>query len=252
MPCITDKVETISKTMDLLIDFIVEDEFLGGEFELYLEKNKIEIRKESQLNDVLIEYLLEGKIQSGIKVIDYFKSQNKGADEKTLEEVKNSFISVFQIKKIYKNAFECKNIVDKKTYTLIPLVKTTHLRGIGLYDFIKARVIQAGNEFYLLEIFETFSELNEYDADLEAIKAVIKNPKIAVLNSNENLLEIKKSVMSFNSSFIECFKKDEIILSNKDLDEVLNNFYLFHTGKIDEVKYNPLDENLNLEFYKRV
>ena len=62
MPAIIETTELISKTMDSLIDFIVKDEPLGREFENYLIKNKIEIKKESELNYILIDYILEGKM----------------------------------------------------------------------------------------------------------------------------------------------------------------------------------------------
>ncbi len=240
MPLIIETTELISKTMDSLIDFIVRDEKLSKEFENYLIKNKIEIQKEAELNNVLIDYILEGKIESGIRVLDYFSKKNPNCDKKTVEALKNSYVSVFRIEKISKNFFDVYNLAQEKNFTLVPLVKTTSLRGIGLYDYIKARVFELDSNFYVLEIFDVISQYKEYFANLETVKCIIKNPKIAVLNNKDKLFEIKQSNLSFHSSFIECFGKNEIIVSNKQLDTILNNFYLYHTGSSSQkVEFEP-------------
>ena len=249
MPAIIETTELISKTMDSLIDFMVKDEHLSKEFENYLIKNKIEIQKESELNDIIIDYILEGKIESGKRVLDYFIKKNSDADKKTVEALKKSYISVFKIKKISKNSFDIYDLAQENNYTLIPLVKTTSLRGIGLFDFIKARVFELDNNFYLLEIFDVISQYKEYFANLETVKSIVRNPKIVVLNNREKLLKIKKSNLSFHSSFIECFKSDEIIVSNKEVDRILNDFYLYHTGAIDKrVEFEPYKGNF--EFFE--
>ena len=240
MPLIIETTELISKTMDSLIDFIVRDEKLSKEFENYLIKNKIEIQKEAELNNVLIDYILEGKIESGIRVLDYFSKKNPNCDKKTVEALKNSYVSVFRLEKISKNFFDVYNLAQEKNFTLVPLVKTTSLRGIGLYDYIKARVFELDSNFYVLEIFDVISQYKEYFANLETVKCIIKNPKIAVLNNKDKLFEIKQSNLSFHSSFIECFGKNEIIVSNKQLDTILNNFYLYHTGSSSQkVEFEP-------------
>lgn len=243
MPVI-ETTECISKTMDNLIDFIVKDEFLGNQFENYLIKNKIEIQKESELNIVLIDYILEGKLDDGIRVLDYYVSKNPSCDKKTVNALKESFISIFKIEKIEKNHYVTFCTASEKNYTLIPLVKTTNLRGIGLYDFIKARIIEIDNNFYLLEVFDCISAYKEYFAYLETTKALIRNPKIAVKNNAEKFLELKKSIMSFHSSFVECFGGDEIIVSNKKADELLEKFHQFHTGEIDKIDVEDIKDEI--------
>lgn len=250
MNSIIDTISSISASMDNLIDFIVTDSFLGGQFEKYLEKSKIEIQKESELNDVLINYLLEGKTETGEYVIDYYKEKADKKDDEILNSLKNSFISIFQVKKISKNAFFVYDLASEFELTLIPLVKTLSLKGIGLYDYIKGRVIELNHNFYILEIHDTISELKAYEANFETVKAIIKNPKIAVLHNREKLFEIKNSISSFHSSFLECFNKNEFVVSNKDADKILEDFYSFHTGKIDKIEYKPLDENFDYSFFE--
>ena len=242
-------VELISKSMDELIDFIVKDEFLGKQFEDFLIKNKIEIQKESELNDVLIDYLLSGRLNNGKLVLDYFEEKNPNTDKNILYSLKKSFISVFQIKKITKNSYETFDIISEKDFTLIPLVKTASLRGIGLYDYIKARIIEFQNNFYLLEIHDSVGQFRKYNAYLDAAKLIIQNTKTPVLYNKDNLLKIKNTISSFHSSFMECFKKDEIIISNKDADKFLENFYNFHLGEVDKIEFKELGDDFNYKFF---
>ncbi len=250
MPTIIETTELISKTMDNLIDYIVVNEFLAKQFENYLIKNKIEINKESELNDVLIDYILEGRIEDGTRVLDYFLQNSKEADERTINALKKSFVSVFRINKISKNSYETICISSNTNYSLIPLVKTTSLRGIGLYDYIKARVFELDSNFYLLEIFDCISQYKEFFANLEAVKAIVRNPKIATINSTKNFLELKKTNESFNSSFVECFSGDEIVVLNKNADKLLNDFYAFHKGEIETLDYEKIDKDFEFEYFE--
>ncbi len=250
MTGVVETVSIISETMDKLIDFVVSDETLSKDFENFLSVNKIQINKESELNDILIDYLLSGKMENGLFVLDYYQKKVQNCDKNILEALKKSFISVFKINKITKNAFTTEELSSKKEFCLIPLVKTTSLRGIGLYDFIKARVIELFNNFYLLEIHDTYGQYREFEANLECVKAIIKDPKIAVLYSKEKLFEIKKITESFYSSFIECFNKNEIIVSNKDADRILDEFYSFHLGKTDKVDFKELTEKFDYKFFE--
>lgn len=250
MPTIIETTELISKTMDDLIDYIVVNEYLAKQFENYLIKNKIEINKESELNDVLIDYILEGKIEDGTRVLDYFLQDFKGADERTINALKQSFVSVFRINKISKNSYEATCLASKNSFSLIPLVKTTSLRGIGLYDYIKARVFELDNNFYLLEIFDCISQYKEFFANLEAVKSIIRNPKISTINSTKNFLELKKINESFNSTFFECFGGDEVVVLNKNADKLLNDFYAFHKGEIDSIQFDKIDENYEFEYFE--
>ncbi len=247
---VIETTEKISKTVDMLIDFAVEDEDLGKNFENFLIQNEIEIQKQSDLNDVLIGYLLEGKMDNGKTVLNYFEEKNPNANGEVLYSLKNSFVSIFQIKKITKNAYLTQDLASTKDFTLVPLVKTTSLRGIGLFDYIKARVIEFQNNFYLLEIFDCIGSFREFDASVECVMEIIKNPKIALSNNKEKMLEIQNSIQSFHASFLECFNSDEIIISNKELDRVLDDFYKFHQGQLQKVEYKFLSDDYDYKFFE--
>lgn len=250
MSSIIDTVSKISKTMDILIDFIAQDEFLGAQFERYLEKNEIEINSDLELNNILIEYLLASKIETGEYVIDYFKSKTNFGDNEILNSLKNAFVSVFQIKKISQNLYSVYDLACEYDLDIISLVKTTNLRGVGRFDYITARIIKYKNSLYLLEIIEVTSQFKEFEANLEAVRYTIQNPKIAVLNNKDKLLKIKNSISSFHSSFMECFNENEFIVSNKETDRIIDDFYKFHIGKIDKIEYAPLNNNFDYKFFE--
>lgn len=222
---IVDKLNSLSNEMESLLDFIAADTALGDDFQTYVDENKITIEKQSQLNIALIEYLLDGKMQDGKRVLDYYKEQNAQKSEDVLNALKNSATSVFEIKKVLKNAFETYSLTSEREFCLIPLVKMTNLRGIARGDFIKARVIELKEEYYLLEIYDIISSLNFYKAGSEALKCLITNPKCAAFKNETKLTLLKQSLLDMKKIFENKFKdfdKDKIITTNKLADNLIN------------------------------
>ena len=103
---VVDKLNALSKEMESLLDFIATDSELGEDFQTCVSENNITIEKQSQLNIALIEYLLDGKMQDGTKVLDYYVSKNAYKNKDIVKSRKNSTTSVFEIKKVLKNAYD--------------------------------------------------------------------------------------------------------------------------------------------------
>ena len=76
MPAIIDSLNLISKTIDNLMQFLSEDKILSKDFEQYLENNKIEVKTQNEFNNVVIHYLLDLKMQNGLKVLEYYRRNN--------------------------------------------------------------------------------------------------------------------------------------------------------------------------------
>lgn len=257
-----ETLSLISKTMDTLIDFVINDETLSKDFEKYLEINNFNIERQNDLNDCLIGYILDEKTQENIRVLDYFSQKNPDYDKKIINSFKNSFKSVFRVNKILKNAYNCNCLANEKDFELIPLVKMTNLRQIGLYDFIKARMIELDNVFYLLEIFDCFGQFREYNANVETVKCLIKYPESQTMYNNEKLKELQKSTAFFNEKFIQTFNCDEIITSNALADVFLEDFNILlenNTGtEISKEKYKAeiqykyfeIENNIEEDFIK--
>ncbi len=258
---LVETLNLISSTMDTLIDFVINDEALSKDFEKYLEINNFNIERQTDLNDCLIGYILDERTQDNIRVLDYFSQKNPGCDNKIIASFKNSFKSVFKINKILKNAYSATCLANEADFELIPLVKMTNLRQVGLYDFIKARMIEFENTFYLLEIFDCFGQFREYNANAETVKCLIKYPESQTMYNDKKLKELQKSTAFFNEKFIQTFDCDEIITSNTLADEFLKDFNnLLENNSTDiskekykadiEYKYFELNNNKEEDFIK--
>ena len=222
---IVNKLNALSEEMESLLDFMAQDAKIGEDFETYVEENNIKIEKQSQLNIALIEYLLDGKMQDGTRVLDYYISQNKHKEINVINAFKNSVTSVFEITKVLRNGYETYSLTCEKEFCLIPLVKMVNLRGIAKGDFIRARVIEYEDEFYLLEIYDVISSLNFYKAATEAIRCLIYNCKCAFFKNDKKLEKIKNSISDFKNSFEKTFEnKNDIITTNKLADELIKAY----------------------------
>ena len=101
---IVDKLNALSVEMESLLDFIASNSKLGEDFEAYVEENKLNIEKQSQLNIALIEYLLDGKMQDNTRVLDYYAQSGAQKNANVTKAFKESITSVFEIKKVLKNS----------------------------------------------------------------------------------------------------------------------------------------------------
>ena len=62
MAGLIETLNSISSTMDALIDFAVNDKDLSKDFENFLIKNEINIERQNELNDCIINYILDEKM----------------------------------------------------------------------------------------------------------------------------------------------------------------------------------------------
>ena len=81
MPGVIESLDIISKTIDSLMEFLASDETLAKDFEQYLETNKIEVNSQNEFNNIVIQYLLDMKMQDGLKVLEYYRRNNPAQDE---------------------------------------------------------------------------------------------------------------------------------------------------------------------------
>ena len=118
------------------------------------------------------------------------------------------------------------------------------MRSIGLYDFLKARMIEINNVFlFCLKIFDCFGQFREYNANVETIKCLIKYPESQTMYNDKKLNELKNSTKLFYEKFTVLFGCDEIITTNTLADEFIEEFNDFIEGKceIQAEKYKTYD-----------
>ena len=252
MPSVVDSLNLISKTMENILDFVAQDEVLSNDFREYLEINNIEIETEREFNNVIIQYMLDMKMQNGLRVLEYYRRNNKTYDE-IIDALLNSFCGVFKINKVLSNAYEAVCLTSGAKLVLIPMVKMIHLKQIGRYDYIQARILELDNVQYILEIYDVISEYNVYSATTSAIKYMLQNPKSAYFKNPEKRKQLEKSVAEFWEKFSECFSSQFVITTNKKIDKLIEYFNKFRLDnqkqdysdlidKVEKNKYIKIDE----------
>ena len=233
MPAIIDNVNLISKTVDDMLNFVAVNDTLGNDFEQYLTKNNIEITSERDFTGIMLEYLLDMKMQTGLRTIEFY-SRNSSCDKKIIDVLANSFCGIFRIDKIQSNAYEVTCLTSSAKTTLIPMVKMEHLKQVGRYDYIKARIVEIDGVEYILEIYDVISEYNPYKATLEAIKYMLINPKTVYYKNPDKKIELENSVVDFREKFNSCFKNPFIITTNKCADNLIEYFNSYCKGNIQD------------------
>ncbi len=240
MPSVVESLNLISKTIDNILDFIANDEELSKDFSQYLEINNIEIESEKDFNNIIIQYMLDMKMQNGLRVLEYYRRNNKTYDE-IIDALLNSFCGVFRVEKILSNAFEVNCLTSNVNFEIIPMVKMNHLKQIGRYDYIQARILELSNVKYILEIYDIISEFDYFKAAQTAIKYMLQSPKSAYYKNDKKREELIKSIEDFNEKFTECFKAPFVVTTNKKADSLIEYFNNYRiTGQ--EGDYSPLIE----------
>ena len=167
-----------------------------------------------------------------------------------LKGLMGSVSSIFEIKKILKNGFELYNLVNEKTYTVISLVKMTHFRGIGVGQFVVARIFEFESEYYLLEISNVLAVNQKDDAMRYAIAKIIQSPELVYKDNKEKQKDIEKQVKKLHKKFLDYFETDEIVTTNKLADDIISLFNDF-TENDKKVKKEEVGEKIQtLNEYK--
>ena len=250
MPSVVDSLNLISKTMESILDFVAKDETLSDDFRQYLEINNIEIETEREFNNIIIQYMLDMKMQNGLRVLEYYRRNNHTYDE-IISALENSICSVFKIEKILSNAYSATCLTSNVKVDLIPMVKMSHLKQIGKFDYICARIIELDNVQYILEIYDVISEFDVYKATIEAIKYMLQNPKIAYYKNEQKRAELEKSATEFYEKFNELFKAQYVVTTNKKVDNLIE---FFNNYRLDGIKkdYSDLIEHVSKNAYIKI
>lgn len=251
MATIVEKLKTISEVMSDLIEFVQTDKEIEPDFSEYLKTIGVKEVTPAQAQSVCMPYIFERNINSK-NIIELFLEKAKKTTKYARMIIKGlmgSVSSIFEVKKILKNGFELYNLVNEKTYMVISLVKMTHFRGVGIGQFVIARIFEFEEEYYLLEISNVLAANQKDDAMRYAIAKIIQAPELVYRDNKEKQKEIEKQVKRLYKKFLECFEIDEIITTNKLADDLIGLFNDFaesnkkpEKGEI-ESKIQTLDEH---------
>lgn len=226
MTTVIEKLKTISDVMSDLINFVQTDKEVKPDFKEYLATIGVKEITPTQVQSICLPYIFERNINSK-NIIELFLEKTKKATKYARTIIKgltSSVSSIFEVKKIFKNGFELYNLVNEKTYTVISLVKMTHFRGVGIGQYVIARIFEFENEYYLLEISNILAASQKDDAMRYAIAKIIQSPELVYKDNLEKQKAIEKQVKKLHKKFLECFETDEIITTNKLADDLIGLF----------------------------
>ncbi len=225
---VIEKFSTISTTITKLFDFLMNSkiEKLNNDVQEYLKTISANNQKGKNLQSVLIPYLFERNIDQK-NIFQIYLENVKIQDNTEAEIVKSlqtSFESVFEIKKIMRNGFLFKNLLNDKEYSVLPLVKMTNFRSILAGQFVIARIFEFENTFYLIEISNVYASYQKDDVYRYAIAKLLEKPELLYIDNIEKQKEIESLILEFSTKFKDLFGTDEIISDNKNIDELISLF----------------------------
>ncbi len=242
MPAISviEKVSSISNVLSEVIEFAAKNETIKADFENYISTIGAYNQPESKIRSILVTYIFERILnEKNDTAFSLYLKENKKLDshqKAVIKALQNSIYSVFEVNNVLKNGFELYNLVNEKEYTVIPLVKMSHLRSIYKGMFLYARIFEFENEFYLLEITEMMSSLKKDEMLKLAVAKIIEEPERVYADNKAKFNEIAKELDKFNQKFVECFDTDEIITTNDSADPLIALFNDYSLGDFTDTE----------------
>lgn len=238
---IEERLESINNVIRDIAEFIQTNDLVKGDFNEYLKTIGANSRGNISLQSAAFSYILERNLGEELKSIPQLYLENtKGLDKEKkdiAEAIDNSISSVFEVKKVTKSGFDLLNIVNERRYVITSLMKMTSFRGIGSGDYIIARIVNIGGDYYLLEISGVLPGTKKDDAYRFAVAKIIQNPELVYLDNPEKQKEIEDDVAEINKKFLEFFGTNEIITINKNADALIGLFNDYaEEGKKEEYK----------------
>lgn len=253
---VIDKLSSISETLSDVFKFALENEEIKEDFDEYLKTIGAFNAPAAQVNSILVSYVFERNFHKGKDtVFSIYLKENKGIDKqvkKIVEALSGSIDSLFEVKNVHKNGFDLYNLVNEKDYFTLPLVKMTHFRGVYRGSYILARIFPFENEYYIIEIRETFSSLDKDKVLRYSVAKIIEQPENLYKDNKKKLKEIEKEIAKFTEKFIGCFGTDEIVTGNEFVDNLISDFndYYFDGSKDPEQIKELIKPIENYAFFK--
>ena len=225
---IQERTESINDVIRKLAEFIQTNELVKDDFNEYLRTIGANSNNRVPLQSACFNYILERNLGEDLKSIPQLYLENtKKLNKETksiIEAIDNSISSVFEVKRVLKNGFELFNIVNERKYMITSLMKMTSLKSIGSGDYVIARIVNFGGDYYLLEISGVLPITKKDEAYRFAVAKIIQNPELVYLDNPEKQKEIEQDVADIYKKFIEFFGTTEIITTNKYADDLIGMF----------------------------
>lgn len=234
---VIDKLSSISDTLSSVFKFAQENSEIKEDFDEYLKTIGLYNAPASEINSVLVTYVFERAFHKGAdNVFSMYLKEKQDIDSNTKNIVlalQNAIDALFEVKAVQKTGFDLYSLVNEKKYFAMPLVKMSHLRGIYKGNYILARIFPYENEYYIIEIRETYSSMDKDRVLKYAVAKIIERPENLYKDNDQKLKEIETEISKFSEKFTSCFGSDEVITTNECVDNLISDFndYYFDSEK---------------------
>jgi len=223
----------VNKTIKEIYNLLNTNDIIKKDYTDYQKTLGIYKTKEESSKEYYIPYIFERRIpQLEKSPLEFFNQTNLQNDiSKSMEK---AFVSIFEIKKILKNGFDTYNIINEKQYKLNIMTKITDYRGIGIGQYVVARVFNYNDKTYIIEILGHIAESKKDEAMRYAMAKIIQEPYLVYEDNEEKQSEIEKNISIMKQKFKEAFETDEIITMNDNADIIIGEFndFIENGGKI--------------------
>ena len=235
---LTETNNLILQVTDKIAYFLTNDIQTGKDFQAFSHITEKKLSDEEIRNRALT-YLYTRKI-SGKSMFDYYLSKTLNLAQKeikVIEALRDAFIGVFQITKVFKTGFELYSIINERIYNVNAVGGTmTAFRGAYQGAFLYCCLCKIDDEYYVYDTRAITASDKVGGAQRYAISRIIENPDLVYYDNNDKLKEIQAQIKTFDKNFKECFKGYEVITTNKFADNVINAFNDYCESGNDEIK----------------
>ena len=217
-----EKIIGINEVIKDIFRFVQEDETIKPDFQEYLSTMGAMNATSTQMEKIFIPYIFERYIGEPAKsIIELYNGRGNSRKPEISKSFLNAQYSIFKVKRVLKNGFRLYNLTNERDYEVLSLTKMTNFRGIGMCDYIVARIFNLDNEYYLIGIDSVLSASQEEDATRYAVVRIVQAPWLVYQDNKEKEEEIKKTISETYNKFIELYKSDEVITTNRYADDVI-------------------------------
>jgi len=247
-----EDLKIVSDVIKNIVDFVQEDLAVKGDFEEYIKTIGVGQNAVMDFNSAVLNYIFERRLQNKAIIRLYIDRKNKVLnvlEKEVCESLLNSIQSVFEIKRVLKNGFSLYSVINEKVYNTLSLVKMTAFRGVGVGQYVVARITKFRDEVCLLEISGVLPSTRREDALRYSIAKLVEMPELAYQDNPEKQAELEADIENFYNKFVEFFGKDEVITTSKFADDVIGAFNEYaELGEKLEVA-DKLQEPENLKYF---
>lgn len=256
---VIEKINEINEAIKEVFEFTQSNEVICNDFNEYLSTIGASEISASQLEKIFLPYIFERRID-GVSILEMYREAAK--NKEVADGLVNAHSSIYEIKRILKNGFELRDLINEKIYTVLSLTKMTNFRGVYAGQFIVARIFKSNEEYYVIEISSILSHSQKDEAMRYAVMKLVQDPKLLYQDNEEKEEEIKSVIAEMYDKFISTFKKDIILTTNKHADDIigafndgeeidlsdkisdLENYRFFHVKELDNNYSNFLENSL--------